>query len=144
MRTRRLLSIVGVGAIALGACAGDRGVPELVDARIGEPAGPNAAMYFIASSERADRLIGAASDIAATIQIHETVVNDDGTLGMRQVQALQVSPGSPLVLQPGGLHLMLVDVDRLEAGSTVVVELEWEAAGVVPAEAVVVESGAAS
>lgn len=118
-----------MGAITIASCGSGATGPEISDARVGEPIGPNAAMYFVASSDQPDRLLGARSDAAASVQFHETVVNDDGTMGMNRVRSLDVSPGHPLILQPGGLHLMLVDVDRLKVGSSITVTLHWESAG---------------
>ena len=47
--------------------------------------------------------------------------------------------GGTLVLEPGGVHLMLVDVERLEVGDTVNVTLQWQMAGAMQVEAEVVE-----
>jgi copper(I)-binding protein len=50
-----------------------------------------------------------------------------------------VAAGSSLVFEPGGLHLMLLDVDRLEVGDIVVVTLNWQTAGDMEIEAEVVD-----
>lgn len=124
-------------ALALSACGGSDGI-EVSEVRIGEPTGPNAALYLTATSDEDDILIGAETDVASEVQMHETVMGDDGTMGMKPVQSLMVSEGEQLILEPGGLHLMLIDVDRLDVGSEVEVSLIWENAGeqVVTAEVV--------
>ena len=137
--TSRSLVAGAMLSLLIAACGGGGDGPELSDARVGEPTGPNAAMYFTASSQEPDRLVGASTEVASSIQIHESVLNDDGTMGMNRLDALDVGPGSPLVLQPGGLHLMLIDVERLDVGSTIDVELNWEEAGAMTVEVEVVD-----
>jgi periplasmic copper chaperone A len=121
----------------LAACGGDNG-PAVSDARIGQPTGPNAAMYFTATGTEADRLVGASTAVASSVQIHESTMNDDGSMGMDAVDGLDLPAGGELVLEPGGYHLMLLDVEPLELGDEVDVTLTWEKTGdmVVKAEVV--------
>lgn len=124
------------------ACGGSATGIQVTDARIGEPTGPNAALYFTVEngSDDTDVLEGASTEVASSIEIHETIEADDGTMGMQPVdEPLEVESGGELVLEPGGLHLMLIDVDRLEVGDTVIVTLEWQVAGEMEVEAEVVE-----
>jgi hypothetical protein len=76
--------------------------------------------------------------VATAAEAHETAMGDDGTMTMRPVADLAVSVDSDLVLEPGGFHLMLIDVDRLEVGDTIEVALRWETAGDMTIEALVV------
>lgn len=126
---RRLLA----GAILLAtvsACSGGDETIEVVDARLGEPAGPNAALYFTASGgDEPDRLLGARTAVAAEVQIHETTTSEDGTTTMRPVDGLDLPADGQLVLEPGGYHLMLVDVERVDAGDEIDVTLIWENSG---------------
>jgi hypothetical protein len=114
----------------------------VADVRIGQPAGPNAALYLTASAEgRGDRLTGAETDVARVVEIHESTTADDGTVAMRPVDGVEIPEGGSLVLEPGGLHLMLVDVERLEVGDAIEVTLMWETAGEMTVEAQVVDPG---
>lgn len=123
----------------VGACAATGDAVTVSDARVGAPSGPNAALYFTASSTGGgDRLIGAETAEAASVEIHSTVRNDDGTTGMRPVEALDLPAGGTLVLQPGGSHLMLVNASSLETGDVVGITLVWEQAGSLRIEAEVV------
>lgn len=126
---KRLLA----GAILLvmvAACGGGDETIEVLDARLGEPAGPNAAVYFTASGGAGpDRLLGARTAVAAEVQLHETTTGEDGTTSMRPVDGLDLAAGGELVLEPGGYHLMLVDVERVEAGDEVDITLIWENSG---------------
>ncbi len=126
---RRLLA----GAIVLAtvtACGGGDEAIGVVDARLGEPTGPNAALYFTASGgDEPDRLLGARTAVAAEVQIHETTTGEDGTTTMRPVDGLDLPADGELVLEPGGYHLMLVDVERVDAGDEIDVTLIWENSG---------------
>lgn len=138
--TKRL-NVVLASTLLLAACSGGGG-PEISDARLGQPTGPNAAVYFTATGGGdADRLVGATTDVAGSVQIHETTMGDDGTMSMQPVGGLDLPADGALVLEPGGYHLMLLDADRLEIGDTIEVILEWETAGEQTIEAEVVDPG---
>lgn len=143
MRTRRgLLAIAMALILCVVACGGSDSGLEVNVARIGAPTGPNAALYFTVENgtDGADTLDGASTDVAPSIEIHETIENDDGTMGMQPLETpLEVEAGGTLVFEPGGLHLMLIDVDRLDVGDTVSVTLQWQNAGEMVVEAEVVE-----
>ena len=135
----------GLGAVVLAlglmvsACGGSGGDPiEISDVRIGQPTGPNAGLYMTVSSTESDRLIGGSTDVAASVMTHETEKGNDGTMKMVHVDGFALEPGGALVLEPGGSHIMLVDVDRLEVGDTVDVTLVFEKAGEITIQAPVV------
>ena len=135
------MTVAGLAAAALlGSCGGSDGRPEIDDARVGQPTGPNAAMYFTATAGgQADRLVRAETAAAAMVEIHETTAGDDGTMGMRAVDGLDLPADGTLVFEPGGFHLMLIDSARLEVGDIVQVTLTWENAGEMVVAAEVVE-----
>lgn len=139
--TPALVVTVLTMAIAVAGCGGGGDdVPAISQARIGEPTGPNAALYFVAGGYGTDdRLVAASTDVAPRVEIHETTMNDDGTMGMSPVEGLDIPAQGDLVFEPGGYHVMLIDVDRLEVGETVDVVLEWEHAGSQTIEAEVVD-----
>ncbi|HEU4318482.1 MAG TPA: copper chaperone PCu(A)C [Acidimicrobiia bacterium] len=126
--------------VAVAACGGGESTGiEVTDVRVGQPTGPNAALYFTASSDVPDLLIGAETDAAIDVEIHETTMGDDGTMGMQPVESLRVGEGEDLVLEPGGFHLMLIDVERLDVGDEIEVTLIWENEGESTVTATVVE-----
>lgn len=138
MRISRLMTALVAFGMILAAC-GDDTTPNIANARIGQPTGPNGALYFTAGGYgEADRLIGASADVADRLEVHETVMGDNGTMGMRRVESLDLSADGSLVLEPGGRHVMLMGVDRLEIGTMVDITLQWENAGdqVIQAEVV--------
>lgn len=64
------------------------------------------------------RLVGAASDIAESVELH-TMSMEDGVMRMRKVDGLDVSEAAPLELKRGGNHLMFFGVrPDLAAGET--------------------------
>ncbi len=127
---RRWLLAGAILLATVAACSSGEETIEIVDARLGEPAGPNAALYFTASGgDEPDRLLGARAAVAAEVQIHETATAEDGSTTMRPVDGLDLPADGELVLEPGGYHLMLVDVDRVEVGDEVDVTLIWENSG---------------
>ena len=122
--------VVLAALMVMPACGGGVDGPQVTEARVGQPSGPNAALYFTASGNGvADRLLGATTDVAPAVELHNTKTNDDGTMGMASVGAIDLPPDGQLVFEPGGLHLMLIDVDRLDVGETIEITLTWETAG---------------
>lgn len=77
----------------------------------------------------ADRLVAAQSDVARTTELH-THINDNGVMRMRQVEAIDVPAGETVNLQPGGLHVMFMNLnDPLVEGTSFPVTLRFERAG---------------
>lgn len=67
----------------------------------------SAAFLTLKNSANENRtLVSAKADWAGLIEIH-THVHDKGVMRMRQVMELDIPAGGEVVLQPGGLHLML-------------------------------------
>lgn len=76
-----------------------------------------------------DRLIGARSDAAASVELHRMSM-DGNVMRMRRVDAIDVPAGATVELKPGGLHLMLMDLKApLQAGGTIDLVLTFEKAG---------------
>ena len=139
MKKKSWVLLMGL-VVILAACGGDESHEiDVSDVRVGRPTGPNAALYFTATSQVPDLLIGAETEVASSVQIHETTTGDDGTMGMQPIESLSVDDGEDLVLEPGGTHLMLIDVARLEVGDEIEVTLIWESQGETTVIATVVE-----
>ena len=82
-----------------------------------------------------DRVNCVSSDAAAQCQIH-TMTMDNGVMKMRPVEGgLEILPGQTVMLKPGGLHMMLVDLKHpLDAGGSVKATLKFDHAGTVDVE----------
>jgi copper(I)-binding protein len=89
-----------------------------------------------------DRLLSATSPAAGRLELH-THIRDGDVMRMREVPAIDVPPGQTVTLRPGGLHLMLIGLNRaLRQGETVPVTLRFERAGEVRVEFAVQAAGA--
>lgn len=76
------------------------------------------AFMSITSSEKA-ALVGAASPIAGKVEIHE-MRTERGMMHMRRVERIELPARNPVVLGPGGYHLMLMGLkQRLVEGASV-------------------------
>jgi len=94
------------------------------------------------TTDALDRLVAAASPVARVVELH-THIMEGGVMRMRPVTAIEVNPGEPAVLRPGGLHVMLIDLTRpLRAGETIPLTLRFEKAGEVTIDVPVQPAGA--
>ena len=76
-----------------------------------------------------DELISASTEISEKAEFHTHRMDGD-VVRMRPVSAIEVAPGTPTVLRPGGHHIMLIDLRRtLKKGETFPVKLQFKNAG---------------
>ncbi|MBL8777143.1 MAG: copper chaperone PCu(A)C [Acidimicrobiales bacterium] len=117
------------------------------------------AVYLELTSAEGDALVGASvsADVAGTVEIHETVPADDstgttmagegmsgeeeadttgttvagmGAMTMQPIESLELPAGETVALEPGGYHIMLIDlVAPLETGEEIEVTLTFESGG---------------
>ena len=102
------------------------------------------AAYLTITNEGAetDLLVAASTAAAKGAQVHATMM-DNGVMKMRPVKAVEVSPGEPTVLRPGGLHIMLMGLRApLVEGQTFTLTLTFEKAGPMEVEVPVLGVGA--
>ena len=70
-------------------------------------------------------IIQVSSSKVGRVEIHQTE-HDNGTMRMRKIDSLKLRPGEQIILQPGGLHLMLMDLaDDLKAGDILMLLLHF-------------------
>ena len=75
------------------------------------------------------KLVGGTAEIAESVEIH-TMSMDGDVMRMRQIDALVVTPDQPVVLAPGGYHIMLMELAApLELGAKFDVTLTFATAG---------------
>jgi copper(I)-binding protein len=92
---------------------------------------PTGAAYFTVRNDgdQDDRLIGLSSEVADEAQLHSSVMQD-GVMKMRPVEAVDVPARGEAVLEPGGLHVMLIGLKApLEEGGSFPLTLDFENAG---------------
>jgi copper(I)-binding protein len=105
---------------------------RITGAYVPQPASPSvAAAYFkVTNAGPADTLVRVTSDVAAVVNVHESVVN--GTTGsMVPLNDLPVPAGGFVALRPGGRHLMLMNPSSLKEGGFVQLQLTFAHAGAV-------------
>lgn len=101
-----------------------------------------AAFLTIRSLGAADRLVAYETPACNRPELH-THIENDGVMQMRQVEAIEVPAGGEVVLEPGGLHLMMIDLNaQLVEGGSVALTLVFEEAGEVALEVPIVALGA--
>ena len=89
------------------------------------------AAYFTLANETGvdDVLLGAVSDIAEFIEIHEMIQDKDVT-GMKMLDQVEVKTNDSVQFSPGGLHLMLIGLTSpVKKGSPITITLKFQNAG---------------
>ena len=97
------------------------------------PQGHNGVIYVRIVNEGAtgDRLISARSPVAERAVLHRSTMKD-GVHRMAEVDGVVVPAGGAAVLEPGGLHLMLIGLrTTLMAEETLPVTFIFESAGTI-------------
>jgi len=131
---KRLLLLIVVLALTAAACGGDGGV-EIDDpwARSSARMQNAGAVYMtINAGGDGDTLIGVSVDssVAMMAELHETSMNDEGTMAMQQVPNMPIPADGELSLEPGSFHIMLMQLaEPLETGAEFPVTLTFENAG---------------
>jgi len=83
----------------------------------------------------ADRLIGATTGFTEPGVFQAAVIGADGAAEVREVPAVTIEPGQSITFQPGGIHIVLNDVQQaLMAGDHFDMTLEFETAGTLAVE----------
>lgn len=101
---------------------------SVTEAWIRQPAGATAAAYLTLrnAGSREVALVAVSSDAAAFIEIHESRERD-GMMTMRKVERVAIAPRGTATLAPGGLHLMLINLERpLRTGDAVPLTLQFD------------------
>lgn len=72
-------------------------------------------------------LVGASASITATLEIHETSVNDEGTMSMAEKEGgFEIAAGESFALEPGGPHVMMLDIDPTEFDEAIALTFEFD------------------
>lgn len=100
-------------------------------ARATAPRAPAGAAFvtLVNTGTQDDALVSAASPVARVVELH-THLMDGGIMRMRPVDSIAVPAGQAVALKPGGLHIMLIDLNHgLQEGDQVPITLSFEHAG---------------
>jgi copper(I)-binding protein len=146
MRRVLVVSVVMLTVLALAACGGSGGTTGGITvsdawARTSPMMERAGAAYMVLQNSGAaeDKLLSVESDVAKAIELHETK-EMNGMMQMSPVPNISVPASGKAELKPGGLHVMLIGLNReLKAGDKVQLTLNFEKAGKVPVTAEVKE-----
>ena len=146
-----LVTLAGAAALLVAACgdgddgsatdavSGDLGVEGAV---MGEPPGPNAAVYFEISNSTGvpDVLVSVSTSLEVEMVSLHTSVTDGDRIEMQVLaDGIPVPGGEVTRLRPGGRHVMLVGLaDELLVGDIVPIELHFASGTTIPVDASVV------
>jgi len=77
-------------------------------------AGGMSAAYFIIhnTTQQSDVLVGVAGPVASVIQLHRSVMDTNGIMKMEHTDVVEIPARSSVSFEPGGLHVMLVDLQQ--------------------------------
>jgi hypothetical protein len=90
--------------------------------------GGNGAVYMklMNGGDSDDSLLKAESNIAATIELHETTMEGD-VMRMQPIAQVSIPAGGTATLEPGGKHIMLLGLKQeLTPGTSFTVTLHFE------------------
>ena len=80
----------------------------------------------LASKSLPIRVTDMRSNLSKAIELHETTMID-GKMRMSQIDWPSLAPGKPLLLKPGGTHLMVLGLERpLVEGDELLLDIEVE------------------
>ena len=140
MKRLAMMGVVLMLAVVMAACGGSSGGSGLTvsDAWVNLPAiadQPGAAYLVIQNDGAADKLLSVTSDVAQTIELHESMMSGN-MMSMSPVPNIEVPANGKAELKPGGFHMMLMGLTRpLKVGDKVQLMLNFEKAGKVPVTA---------
>jgi len=105
--------------------------------RLLPPSAPNTGAFMVIENRgEADvKLVKADNPVSKATELH-THIDDNGVKKMRQVPFIAVPAGGQAVLAPGGLHVMLIGLERpLRDGETIPLTLTFDDGTVLTVEA---------
>ncbi|MBU1224301.1 MAG: copper chaperone PCu(A)C [Gammaproteobacteria bacterium] len=85
--------------------------------------------YMQIQSDADARLVGVSSPAVPRVEVHEMKMDGD-VMRMREVQAIDLPKGKTVSLQPGGFHIMLMNLPKpIAAGEIIPLTLTVESGG---------------
>jgi copper(I)-binding protein len=92
----------------------------------------NGAFYMAIHNEgrSEDRLVAASTNLCRSIELHQTSVDGQDVMMMRQVDEVAIPAGQTIVLKVGGLHIMCLDRrEEFVIGDRIPLTLTFEISG---------------
>ena len=99
--------------------------------------GANSAVYLIIenSGNQDDVLLSAEASVAQRVELHESRMDQSGTMSMQEQERIDVRAKDQVAFQPGGLHVMLINLNGdLNPGDRFNLTLNFQVTGHVPVD----------
>jgi periplasmic copper chaperone A len=94
-------------------------------ARATPPGSTVGVVYARLVADKTDELVSASTALAERAEVHVSM-NEGGTMKMRPMAAVALPANEPVQLQPGGMHLMLINLHKpLQAGTSFAITLRF-------------------
>lgn len=85
--------------------------------------------YMQIQSDTDARLVSASSPAVPRVEVHEMKMDGD-VMRMREVKAIELPKGKTVALEPGGFHIMLMNLQKpIAAGDVIPLKLVVESGG---------------
>lgn len=122
---QKLIGFMAMLILSGGAQAADTVVVKEAWVRAPAPGAQVAAAYMTLEVAEPLTLFSASSASAKAVEVHSMRMKN-GVMEMREIKALELKPGKPTKLEPGGLHLMLIEPKQpLKIGDNVNIVLNF-------------------
>jgi len=98
-------------------------------ARATMPGQPVSGAYMQIQSDADARLLSVSSSVVPRVEVHEMSM-DGGVMRMREVKSIELPKGKTVSLEPGGFHIMLMNLKKpIAAGDIIPLTLVVESDG---------------
>jgi len=125
---KKVIIFILVSAFILSACGAKEGIEVSNAWARTSMQGMNSAVYFVIQNHEAetDELIGAASDVADAVEVHESKM-ENGVMMMNHIESVMLEPSVKVEFMPGGYHVMMIGLKQdLNAGDEIKVTLQFK------------------
>ena len=83
-----------------------------------------------------DQLISASADFAGMVMLHKSAVDSNNVATMQEVQSIDIPAGQTVTLQPGGFHIMFMNLKSIpQVGTKIALTLVFQKAGTITVQA---------
>lgn len=96
--------------------------------RLAPPNAPAAGAFMVIrnTGSKDVKVVKADNPASRVTELH-THLNEAGVMKMRQVPAIEIKAGGEALLQPGGLHIMLIDLKApMQEGDNIAITLGFD------------------
>jgi len=125
----KLLLLTAVGVLSMQAAWAANVSVSDAWARATMPGQKVSGAYMKIQSDADARLISASSKAVPRVEVHEMKMDGD-VMRMREVQSIELPKGKTVSLEPGGYHIMLMNLPKpITAGEIIPLSLVVESGG---------------